>query len=151
MIRCAVDQDIPRLVVMGQDFYQMTALHEIGVPYDADSMKLTFENLMGSADAALFVAEVCGVVVGVVGAVAVPLFTNHSVKSANEFFWYIDPAYRGTRTSLRLYRALEQWAEQKGVAVFCMGALKDSPKSVREFYSKTGLVEAETNYMKRLR
>ncbi len=157
MIRRATPKDVPRLLQMGAEFFKMSAFHAMGGVYDPGSMEQTFESLFKSPDAVVFVAQAPsaaeapeGEVIGAVGAVVASLFFNLKIKTANEFFWYVDPAHRGQRTALRLYLALEQWAKEKGVDVLGMAALKNSPQAVRDYYAKAGFHESETSYMKRL-
>lgn len=69
---------------------------------------------------------------------------------AQEFFWFVHPDHRGL-AGIRLYKAFEDWAKQKGCAEIRMGHLADlMPEKVSHTYQRLGFVEVERNYAKRL-
>ena len=69
---------------------------------------------------------------------------------AQEFFWFVRPGHRGL-AGMRLYKAFEQWAKQKGCAEIRMGHLADlMPEKVAMTYKRLGYVEVERNFAKRL-
>lgn len=96
----------------------------------------------------VFVAEVDGRVVGMLGAVPVTLPLTGEII-VEELAWYVEPAYRSGRTGPLLLTALEDWTYKKGAVVLKMVAPADKPE-VAKYYRRHGYTEVEVAYMKRL-
>lgn len=73
---------------------------------------------------------------------------------ANEHYWYIVPEKRRGAGALKLIRAAQKWAIQKGCDYLLMTASKlasDLHDNVCRLYSITGFSHFETTYIKRIR
>jgi GNAT superfamily N-acetyltransferase len=150
MIRAATLKDVPQLVPLARAFYAEAP--PVGrAPFDEASTALSFRELIRNPIMHVFVIERDGTLVGVTAGVVAPLLFNHKAKRGQEFLWYVSPDARGTRDSLRLFRALEEWVKAEGATSFLMGALATSPESVREFYKRSGFVAYEHGFMKDLK
>lgn len=67
---------------------------------------------------------------------------------AQEFFWFVHKEFRGG--GIRLYKAFEKWALDKGCVEIRMAHLVDSmPDKVAQFYERLGYSQVETLYAKR--
>lgn len=68
---------------------------------------------------------------------------------AEEFFWFQRAAHRGA--GVRLYRAFEQWARERGARSIQMVHLFDvMPEKVARFYLRSGFEPVEMRYSKEL-
>ena len=73
---------------------------------------------------------------------------------ANEHYWYIIPKRRSGGGALRLMRAAQEWAVNKGCDYLLMTASKLASglhDNVCKLYIKTGFEHFETTYIKRVR
>lgn len=68
---------------------------------------------------------------------------------AQEFYWFVLKESRGS--GVRLYRAFEKWARERGAHQLRMGYLVDlMPNKVKTFYEFVGLHPVEVVYSKDL-
>lgn len=67
----------------------------------------------------------------------------------DEIVWWIEPEYRRGLAGVRLLKACELWARQKGLSLLKMVAPADAPE-VGEFYLRSGFHPINTAYYKRL-
>lgn len=149
MIRQATIEDIPRLIELGMEFFEMTELGNV-TEYDAQSAGKTLTAMIEGRDATVLVIEIEGEIVGVAGAMIYPFFFNLNHRVAQEFFWFVSVEHRGGRESIRLFQALEAWAKDNGADSMAMVALGCNYESVSEFYRKQGYYRQETSFMRRL-
>lgn len=139
MIRFARPDDIPALLEIGQRFYRLTEYVD-AAPFDPVSVGNVIAHLMQNG--AVIVSDDDGVT-GVIGGMITPLWTNASVKVAQEAFWWSDAD--GTA----LLDAFEAWASVNGADVIRMGALaKSKAKVMARFYRRRGYSPDETFFMK---
>lgn len=142
MIRGALLPDIPRLVVMGVHFIQSTQYAgQIGENPDA-----LFDMMLKLIEAENAVIFVDGETqpIGMLGA---HIF-QHPMSGelvASELFWWVEPEHRGN--GLALYRALEGWAEERGVHKIQMVAPDERTSRV---YCALGFTKVEELYQKAL-
>jgi RimJ/RimL family protein N-acetyltransferase len=68
---------------------------------------------------------------------------------ASELAWWVDEEYRGTRGSIELIYAYEEWARRVGAKHITMALLPSltNPK-VENYYEKMGYKKTETSYIK---
>jgi GNAT superfamily N-acetyltransferase len=97
--------------------------------------------------AVILVAVEGDVVYGVLVLVAITNLYNGEIW-ADEFVWWVDPAYVGRGAGPKLLAAGEHWAAARGIAWIKMIAPQGS--RVGRFYGRRGYVPVETAYMKRL-
>lgn len=146
-IRPASESDIPRLLEMGEKFYQTTHYPENVAPYDAE----TVEALIGMMrDGVMLVAEVEGEVVGMVGLVVVPHLFNRNYKTACEIVWWVEPEHRGGGIAMQLMNAIEPAAKDKGAVGIQMALLSSSPPVAAAIYERLGYTHTESSYFKRI-
>lgn len=143
VIREATLADVPRLVEMGTHFL---ASSTYGQCYSTNptQMVTTITNLITSPDACGLVAEVGGLVVGMIGVVvgSHPLTGD---RLAVEMCWWVEPTARGV--GMRLLRAAERWAVAHGATGMQLGA---PTQEVAQFYERLGCVLVERVYYRRL-
>lgn len=142
MIREATEKDIPALVEMGRDFFDLTGLP---IEYDEDSVAGMIENLIDGENAVVFVdEEVKSAIAGLV----YPFYFNTSIISGNEMFWWVSPEKRGS--GLKLMDKLENWARDKGADLFQVTCLHEGHAKIGEYYQRRGYKPTEHNYMRTL-
>lgn len=148
MVRPARAEDVPELVDLGRAFYATAALSEF-MPFDAEVLTRHFLALLTSVAIGFFVVERDARVVGMAMVAITPTYYSSELL-AQEAFWYVDPKYRGSFDSLRLFSALEKWARSKGAAVLMMSALS-SNSGVSRIYERRGYVPQEAAFVKGLK
>lgn len=143
MIRIAVIADIDRIVELGQRFRICTKYAGF-IAASADAMEELAYNLITGNDSAVFLADLDGLTVGMLGLVTF----KHPISGetfGSELFWWVEPEYRGH--GIRLLYAAERWARSRGARAFQMIA---PTSDVAAIYSRLGYTEVETLYQKRL-
>jgi RimJ/RimL family protein N-acetyltransferase len=146
-VRQATEMDIPQIVDMaGAFFFEMRAVE---LSFDEESAADTAMKLITSDDGSLIVAEMDGKLVGMAGAIAFSHYMSASNKVAQEMFWWVDKEHRGGIVAMRLLRAMEDWAKERGCSSLTMICLPiDSP--AEEIYKRTGYRPLERSYIKEL-
>lgn len=144
-MRQATIDDLPRLVALAEEFYA-SSQHLEG--FRLDVFSATWSQLLGSGIGVIFLQEEGDDVLGALGGVAYP-DPNSGALMATEFFWFVRGDRRGG--GLRLYRAFEGWARDRGCRQIRMVHLLDSmPEQLQRLYTRLGYQAAEIHYTKGL-
>lgn len=131
---------------MCRSFYDESGLRE--QPYDESSMRQTLERLMDSDDGLLMLSEADGALTGMAAALAYPSYFNGQ-RVAQELFWWVKPERRGTVDGIRLLKAVEVWAKDRGCVSLTMICLPiESP--AESVYQRCGYRACERSYIKGL-
>jgi len=85
----------------------------------------------------------------IVGVANEPVFS--SVKIATELGWWVDPEHRGSRASLLIYSAYEDWARRVGCHYVQGAYLPGVSPPLDEFYKKRGYRQVESSFIKTLK
>lgn len=149
MVRRARLEDMEVMLTLGLAFFTETILAEL-MEYDRASTEATFRAMLQNPNAAIFLVERAGEVVGGAGAICAPHYFNRTALTCQELFWYVAPAHRGGSDSARLVVALEQFAASRGAALMAFAAMSTSPPGVAKFYQSRGYHETETYYLGRV-
>lgn len=140
-IRLALDGDTDALVTMGRRMWAETSYrnHIIDNP---EQMAAMVTLLLDSPDGVIFIAELEGKPVGMIGMLA---YANHldGRRVAGEVFWWIEPEARGA--GLRLLQVAESWAAEVGAQSVQMVAPDDR---LGKLYERLGYSRIETSYGK---
>lgn len=112
-----------------------------------------FLDRVEASDAAqVWVVDKAGEIVGIAGAMAFPLYFAPSVTVAQELFWWIDPAERGTTAAKQMMFEIEGWAERIGASQLFMIALENERAATMErVYSRQGFSPIERTFTKEIR
>lgn len=145
MIRYATEDDIPRLVEMGQRFAAETVYRD-RITVNPKAMARTAELLISGERGTVFVAEHDDVVVGMIGLL---LFENplSGEPTVSELFWWVDPEARGHADGLGLLKRAEQWAGDVGAEKVHM--IAPTP-ALGHIYERLGYQVLETSYQRTL-
>src|SRR5437870_13308222 len=99
MIRPATRADVPQLVGLARQFFEMTPRVNL-VEFDEEDTAALISAQIDSPTAAAFVMQYGGDVVGAIAAVIAPLMFNSKQLMAHEAFWFVEEDHRGTPDSL---------------------------------------------------
>jgi len=150
MIRNAVMEDLPALLEMGAKFFSEAGYGDL-VDYDNESTSHTLKTLIQSDTGLLVVSECNNKVIGMAGGMVFPFYFNHNHITGQEFFWWLQPEYRGGMVGVKLFKALEDKAKTAGARTFSMIALDSvNPEIVGRIYSKRGYRKSEHTYIRSL-
>jgi len=147
MIRPAELSDLPRLVEMGERFFNAAGWPEVA-SWDVESITRTLSFLITEDAGAVFVLDHDGQLVGMAGGMLNPFYFNANHRTGQELFWWVEPEYRGEGS--KLFDALEGWARDSGAQSFSMIALdRIKPEVMGRIYRMRGYRAAEHSYIKR--
>lgn len=149
-LRLGVLDDVPTLVKFARNFHQAS-------PYNTmkfDRVKgekflrdiISGNKMDGVVIVALQNEKPTGFIVGVAHE---PVFS--SVKIAMELGWWIEPEARGSRASLLIYSAYEDWARRVGCHYVQGAYLPGVSPPLDEFYKKRGYRQVESSFLKTLK
>jgi GNAT superfamily N-acetyltransferase len=141
VIREATEDDIPRLVEMGERFLTET-VYRGRVAVNPRAMARTVAQLLVSETGAVFVSERDAQVVGMIGV----LFFENPITgepTVSELFWWVEPEARGS--GVRLLKRAEQWALAAGAHKVHM--IAPTP-DVAQLYERMGYGYLEAAYQK---
>jgi GNAT superfamily N-acetyltransferase len=141
LIRAATEQDIPRLVEMGQRFRAETSYSQFLSDNPGKMAELGAK--LVSQDGVL-VSQRNDRVVGMLGMILHSHFISGE-RMAGEVFWYVEPAYRGE--GIKLMSETEKRARAAGAQHIQMIAPNDQVAAV---YRRMGYQFVEATYQKAL-
>ncbi len=134
---------------MGRNFIDM-----VYGGFDQDSFIKTLISVMNGLHGhpgAVFALEVDGKVIGAVGMISAPLWFNYSILQVQELFWWVDPEHRASRDSFRLFKRVEQWAEDIGAQeIVIASTAKLNPERLERFYLKLGYERRDNYFWKKV-
>ncbi len=144
-IELATVADLPKMAECAAEFSRSSRLIR---PFEMARFQALWTSLIESGTGAIFSLVDAGRIVGFIGGVVYPEpYCDELI--AQEFFWFVQGEHRGQ--GLRLYRAFEQWAREKGCAQIRMAHLSDlMPEKLKRVYALLGFKEVETSYAKDL-
>lgn len=141
-IREATTGDVDVLVAMGERF--LGSVYARKIHANAAALRDLSVGLLASPDAVIYVAEVHGAVVGMMGLMRY-VHPMSGELTASEVMWWVDPERRGS--GVRLFRVGEAWAKAGGVTVIQMIA---PSLDVERFYERVGYEPVERTFQKRV-
>lgn len=139
-VRPAVEADLPTILVMGRRFLASSSYRD--VLRDNPQQMARFASAL-MEQGGLFVLEVDGAVVGMLGALMTPHYLSGDAI-ATEVVWWVDPAHRGWG-GRQLLEAAEQWAKTQGAVALQMIA---PDERVGRLYERAGYSFVESAYQK---
>jgi L-amino acid N-acyltransferase YncA len=141
VIRPATFSDIPKMLEMGKRFFEASGYSEIS-EFDRDSLKATFEALLGNESAVVLIAD------GAMAAALIyPFYFNVNHRTAQEMFWWSENKGVGSQ----LLEALIAAGKAKGADSLSMIALERlTPEKVGGIYERRGFRLHERSYIKKL-
>lgn len=149
-VRLAKKEDLPVLLRMAKNFFQASPYR--GMKFDREKTKKMFEGVIEGSlhDAVVLVSihleKVTGMIIGMANQ---PAFSSN--KIATELAWWVEPDARGSRGSLLLYAAYEDWAKRIGCSHVHGAYLPGVSPDLDGFYKKRGYFQVESSYIKTLK
>ena len=119
--------------------------------FDDTSLLKSISDILSTKRGKFFVLEIDKQVAGGLGVVAFPCYFNRKNLRVQEIFWWVDPQFRNSRESIKLFYKIEEWAKEIGanqVMVSAMAALET--EKLDKFYTKKGFRKMDINYVKDL-
>lgn len=147
MLRLVAPDDTTRLVQMGEAFY---ASGEIFGGFSASSFLTFWHDAIMKGKGFILIAEENGEAVGSLGALLYDHPNNSDVRVAQEMFWWMEEAFRGS-DSVKLITAFEDLAREWGATVVSMSAINGMrERAIGRIYERWGYRPQEVNYVKEL-
>lgn len=144
-LRKASTEDLGRLEACAREFYAASRFLR---GFDIQRFRAAWTALLASGAGVIFLLESGGEIAGTLGGVAYPDI-NSGELIAVEFFWFTRPGHRGG--GVKLYRAFEAWARERGCRQIRMVHLMDSqPEQLARVYRRWGFEPVEVHYGKEL-
>lgn len=150
-VRRAEKSDKAGIIEQARAFFAASPMAS-RVGFDADGFGVFLDQVEASDVAQVWVVDKAGEIVGISGVMAFPLYFAPSVTIAQELFWWIDPAERGTTAAKQMMFEIEGWAEQIGASQLFMIALENERAAAMErVYSRSGFSPIERTFTKEIR
>jgi len=143
MIRKAEYADIPRLVEIGRMFFDESKYCDL-MDYSVESVGVTMRQLIDNG--VIFVAD-DGNIFGMLGVLDYPFYLSNC-RTAQELFWWVDPAKRGGGAAIRMLKAAEDWAKSRGCVSMMMIGLSNDGGNAEKLYSRMNYQKRETSFVR---
>jgi len=118
-VRPASTADIPRLIELGEDMQRESPrFSQLG--YDHDKVARLVQSLIDSPEGLVLVLDTPDGLVGMLVGFVAEQFFSHSL-SAQELVVYVCPEHRGGTAGVRMVKAFEVWAFDKGAQEVSLG------------------------------
>ena len=150
IIRPAKFVDIPILMRMGHDFYNVTNFAEIA-PLCDETIREFFEALIEKEEHVFLVLEAPEGIAGFTIALVFQAWFNRNVTMAQELLWWIEPDHRKQGAGIELLAELERAVIEKGAQSFIVASLDNlEPDRLARLYARRGYVPHEHMFLRGL-
>jgi RimJ/RimL family protein N-acetyltransferase len=150
-VRPATAEDLDRYIELLDDFHQASPM--IGVAdFNALKTRAFLSASLENDSILLLVGELDGEIVGVTSCLLYPLYFNPDYQVAQELWWWLTPAARGSGVGQAMFKAIEVWAAAKDAKALFMIALEDERAAAMEkVYCRAGFRPLERTFIKELK
>lgn len=146
MIRRATIEDMPHLLVMGEQF---AAYAPHRVEYSPEGTAASLSSLMDVG--VILVNEIDGEIAGALVGMIAPFWYAPSSSIAVELAWWVDPKYRGGGSASRLVKAFEQWGQENGASAISLCDMRhDDEFPAGPLFERMGYRLTERTHIKEL-
>lgn len=146
MIRRALPDDVPTLVVLGRKFWDVSPWSKLAFSDDT-ALEKALEAAIGNQDAAVFVIERDGAVVGAISMFSGSCWAAPSLKIVQEGFWWVERS--GASEARALLQAAEDWAIEIGAGAILMVRLEGlRDAALDRYYQRCGYLPIEHTYVR---
>lgn len=147
-VRQAVAADFQTLVVMGNDMQRESPRFK-RLGYNHVKVLNLFKQLTDSENGLVLVAETEGIAVGMLLGFVTPQFFSDTL-TASELVVYVTPEARGGTTVVKMIRAFEGWAYERGAVEICLGVSTELDASrTAALYERLGYDRSGVTLIKR--
>jgi len=146
IVRNATAFDLDKYVVLAEKFHAASPMHG-AIDFDPKGYAEFYISALQNESMGIWLAEIENKVVGIVGAIAYPLYFNPNALVVQELWWWLDPAFRGEGN--KMFKQIELWAKERNAAALFMIALEDDRAAKMEkVYQRAGFKPIERTFMK---
>lgn len=148
MIREATESDIPQLVEMARAMHAESPRYQ-NKQFDEGVTAQFINILISGSDFCVFVSGIASDLTGMIGCSVSPFFFSFVDKYACDVGFYVKPEHRGGGSALKLIKAYEDWALEKGVLPedITLGVSCEN-KKLGELMTKMGYTQSGELYRK---
>jgi GNAT superfamily N-acetyltransferase len=151
-IRQAIPGDVPVLVRLGADLHAESPRYA-STAYSPDKVAGLAQAIIDGRvpDAVIFVAVEYGEVIGIFAGTVFEHWFSHD-RMATDYTFYLRPESRGQgKTAVRLVKAFEQWARDRGVTSLVFGTSTEiAERRTVALYHHLGYRDYSTAVIKQL-
>lgn len=143
LIRRAKEEDIPQLWECCRKGHIHTDNFGLGIEPDFPSLEAYLKSIMSQDRTIVLVVELEGKVLGTMASVIVPWFSNHSVLTAWEVWWFVDESIRNWGAGEHLMDTMTEWAKDHGAKFLLCGFPTSNPygESLTRHFERSGFKE----------
>jgi hypothetical protein len=141
VIRPATEEDVPRIVEMGEAFHGASPWKVL--PFSPVKFEQAARSLIANPSSTILVNDA---LTGMIGMMSGPVYFCDDATVAQEAFWWCEEP----RDALRLLTAAENWCVSIGAGWSCMVRLEGVTPRLEAYYERRGYTPTEHYYLKRL-
>jgi RimJ/RimL family protein N-acetyltransferase len=146
IVRRATEVDLDKYVVLAKSFHDASPMHGV-IDFDPEGYSSFYLSALDNDSMGVWLAEVDGEMVGIVGAIAYPLYFNPNALVVQELWWWLAPAFRGEGG--KMFKQIESWAKERNASALFMIALEDERAAKMEkLYLRAGFKPMERTFIK---
>ena len=147
-VREATEADLPVYLQLSADFHSASPMQRV-CNFEPEGFKDFVVNAMDNPDICILAAELNGEIVGITGGIIYPLYFSPSHKVAQELWWWLTPAARGSGVGNKMFKHLQLWSKERGAKTIFMIALEDErAEKMEKVYCRAGFEPMERTFMK---
>jgi GNAT superfamily N-acetyltransferase len=147
-VRKAIATDLEQYVKLARDFHKASPMHGVA-DFDEQGYSIFFLQSIIDPNIGIWLAEIDNEIVGITGALVYPLYFSPTNLVAQELWWWLTPASRGSGAGGKMFKHIEQWAQEKGAKALFMIALEDDRAAKMEkVYARAGFKPLERTFIK---
>jgi hypothetical protein len=150
VIRHATFEDAEQIAILGSIFHEEAFGDDI-LEYDIDDCILSLEGFIGQPNFICMVADVGGRFVSFGSLILSPVYFNHAHISSEELFWWADPDCNYPGIGMKLKKAMEKEAKDRGALSIQMKSVDAlNGDRMARLYIRDGYKPSEHSFIKRL-
>ena len=142
-IRKANKEDLLGILVLAKEFSrEAPKTHKWNIDKTTNFLLSAIEN----TNMEIFISEKDDEVTGAIVCMVTEMYMSNTVI-ASEIAWFVNKDLRGSRSSIKLLKAFEDWGRSKGADYLGMADIEDI-SNLRKLYNRLGYSVSETTYLK---
>ena len=147
-VRKAIATDLEQYVKLARNFHEASPMHGVA-DFDEQGYSNFFLQSIIDPNIGIWLAEIDNEIVGITGALVYPLYFSPTNLVAQELWWWLTPASRGSGAGGKMFKQIEQWAQEKSAKALFMIALEDDRATKMEkVYARAGFKPLERTFIK---
>ena len=142
-IRKANKEDLLGILVLAKEFSrEAPKTHKWNIDKTTNFLLSAIEN----TNMEIFISEKDNEVTGAIVCMVTEMYMSNTVI-ASDLAWFVSKDLRGSRSSIKLLKAFEDWGRSKGADYLGMADIEDI-SNLRKLYNRLGYSVSETTYLK---